>query len=241
MNKEFERDALGRGPSGRLLGCEGDDLGNPDAPSIWIYGMEPGGHPNNDEDNASINESVLNYSIQYQLDEKWRLNKNVFKLLASIDGHKVSNYEDYAYGKQPFVRGERGFYKGNLYPLPCQREECWPKPHIKTTGFSRKQDYRDWCYSNRFPVISHLTEKHRPKLFIGLGLGNQDAYWSVTGVDRNLIQACYTSNNIGGTRKYYVVETLHTKVAVIPHLSGARPTNAGIQELGEAIASWIGK
>ena len=238
MNNGFEDAALGRNADEHLLGCEGDDFGSPEAPSIWLFGIEPG-FSKFDQSAENAGCSDPRYTVEFQLRMNWPFNRNAFKLLASIAGEAVGNYEKFAHAREPFVKNKKGYFKGNLFPIACNKEDCWNGDAAELTGFEYKEDMQNWCREKRFPEISRLIRQHRPKVFIGSSLGAANDFLSVTEADRSTIETRFTSSTIGGTCRYLLADGKFTKVVVIPHLSGAFPSDLGIQELGKNIADWI--
>tara|TARA_R110000868_G_scaffold2110_1_gene16302 strand:- start:11495 stop:12217 length:723 start_codon:yes stop_codon:yes gene_type:complete len=237
MNNEFRNEALGLNSNGRLMGCEGDDLGTPDRPSTWLFGIE---HGDSDREYAITNDGG-EYSIEKQL--QFEYNRNAFRLLARINGSDADTYEAFAHEKQPFVRGRKGFYKGNLYPVACRNVSVWSDEAVAFTGFNSKTDMRDWCRVERFAHLQSLFQKHQPQLFMGVGITQVHDYCLMAGVDiKSLNQKHFTGQN-GLNRRYYYGQVGATVFAVIPHLSRSGPyclTDVpDIERVGQHIAELL--
>lgn len=109
--------------------CDGGDHGSPDAPSIWLLGLEPGWSLDDRrrEGLGDGRSEELDYSVQRQL--KWPFNRNAFKLLAALQGASLEKYKDFAQDKRPFEKGCTGYFKGNLFPVACSKMSAWDEGH----------------------------------------------------------------------------------------------------------------
>lgn len=184
-------------------GCDGGDPGNPEASSIWVCGIEWGG---------GHEAEGLKADMQYDYSMPWpgykdpehnlafRFNWQTCKLLSVIDGGRTDEYKVFARNKKPFVEGEAGYFKANLYPIgfPDTDDIHWEEAFFTLTGFSRKSDYVAWCRENRFPVIRTWAAAHRPKAIICLGKTYREDFWKAfaepesepnfeTALDREII------------------------------------------------------
>lgn len=170
--------AAGLDPSDPYPGIDGGDLGNPEKPSVWIFGLEPGNSIRDQKRRSSKpnGHSIIDndYSIETQM--KWGFNQAIFKLLCSLNGQDPSFYKEFAYDVRPFQKGYKGYLKGNVYPEQFNNMKNWDMSATKTTGFQTKKEYQVWCNNNRIPFIRSLIKKHRPKMFLGIGLMCQSQF-----------------------------------------------------------------
>jgi hypothetical protein len=126
LDPKFTQEALEK-----FSGCDSDELqaGTPESPAIWLFGIEHGGgesvEPDKDDPEGE-------YPIPVQ--KRYQYNVRAFKLLAAMHGHQVGDWEQYATAKQPFVKGSPGYFKGNLYPVPCHRTDDWTNKRPKKPG-----------------------------------------------------------------------------------------------------------
>lgn len=217
-------------------GCEGDDPGNPSAPSIWLFGIEPGHSRFDQEQEAAKHVSVNDgYSIKKQL--SWSFNRNAFKLLAVIHGYSVNEYRQFAEKHQPFVTGGTGYFKGNLYPFACHNVNVWPEDATKETGLASKNDYQNWCQKFRWPAIYKWVNEHQPKLFIGVGNSFREEFeLAVYGRNVEMENRNFSIN--GYSKNIFTANIDGRKLVVIPHLSGGRNglnSHKAIEQAGEII------
>jgi hypothetical protein len=218
-------------------GCEGDDPGTTESPSIWLFGIEPG-RSISDQNNASTVTSRINDGYRIDIQRKWPYNRNAFKLLAAIKGYSVSQYLEFANLYQPFVVGGKGYFKGNLFPYACKKVGDWPDDAIIETGLKDKSEYQEWCRVNRWPIISKWVDQYRPLVFIGVGNScRNDFALSVFGreVELNLHEFMINRN----VKRIYYKFADGRRLVVIPHLSRGLHENASLQYAGEFIADLI--
>jgi hypothetical protein len=219
-------------------GCEGDDPGTPDAPSIWLFGIEPG-YSIADRSNTSVPINPVQEGYTVEIQRKWPYNRNAFKLLAAMKGYPVSQYLDFANLHQPFVVGSKGYFKGNLYPYACNNVNEWPEDAVLETGLKNKAEYQKWCRANRWPSISKWVDKYCPQVFIGVGNSyRNDFALSVFGFEVELDLHEFTIN--GNKKKIYHKSIKDKRMVVIPHLSRGLHENASLQYAGKFIAGICG-
>lgn len=170
MTVDFGFQSWGLGFSG----CDGGNIGTPEKPSTWVCGIERGGGYTPEGLISHIGENV---EIPPEGYDNWEeniayiFNWQVMKLLSAIHGHDVSYYKKFAETVKPFIRGQEGYFKMNLYPISFKNtsHDKWLKQFSEKTGFESKSDYLNWCSEFRFPEIRKWTEKYAPKLIICLG------------------------------------------------------------------------
>lgn len=221
-------------------GCDNDRPGSPEAPAIWIFGIEPGDSIADKlaRSNAGtkLNPTAeLSYSIERQL--KWPFNQKAFKLLAAIEGE--TDYKSFATKKQPFVEGSEGYFKGNIYPFACNNVAEW-SPEIADEVGCSKAAYLQWCNENRIPIVHSWVKKYQPKVFIGVGATYKTIFSrAVFGreVEFDEIQIPGKSQ----VKKIFSHAENGCRLVVTPHFSGPYGLNCNksIQGVGEYIARFI--
>lgn len=217
------------------------EAGSPGDPAIWLLGLEHGTyrsrHENAYNGGGGNTAGDDGYSVEMQM--RWPYNKKAFKLLAAMDSsYGVKRYREFARHRQPFVKGSRGYFKGNLYPFPCNRFDSWNSDAELNTGFASKKDYLRWCRDNRLPVVHSWVNAHAPEIIIGVGIGSRKAFSrAVFGSEVELGEHRFYVN---GHRKrlFYRVEG-DRKLVVVPHFSGSHGLNSdeSLQLSGEFISS----
>lgn len=165
-------------------GCDGGDIGSSQSRSIWFCGIEWGGGHHSEE--TELTQTIFSENVELPSNgySNWKenisyiFNWQAMKLLAAINGRNVSEYKEFAESVRPFVEGESGYFKMNLYPLAFKNtsHSLWLGGFAKATGFNTKQDYLSWIKFNRFPLISTWVEKYNPKLVICVGKSYLDEY-----------------------------------------------------------------
>ena len=169
--EEFKKWALG------WSGCHGGDISEG---SIWICGIEWGGQYNNPQElRNEFNRDVSkppdgycakegNFASQFDI--------AVFKIINAFNGEDIQSkyYRDLPF--KPFVKGEKGFFKLNLFPLAFSSTDpaLWTACYKDATGFKMKDEYKDWCRINRFVKIKKWVEDYKPKAVICFG--NTETY-----------------------------------------------------------------
>lgn len=231
IDKSFADEALSK-----FAGCDSDDVaaGSPAAPSIWLLGIEHGTYNSRHEEASAIEPEDDSYSIEMQL--RWPYNKKAFKLLASMHGYTVDSFLEFSANHQPFVKGQAGFFKGNLYPFACHNVSSWPERAVTATGTSDKGEYRQWCQEYRLPTIKSWIDEYQPKIVIGVGITcRSDFSRAVFGQEVELSEKIL---NINGHKKrlFYFTQGWR-KLVIIPHFSGAYGLNSNVslQEAGSFI------
>lgn len=201
-------------------GCEGGDAGSQDAQTIWLFGIEPGwskfDQQNTDGHHNPVDEGYL---VKTQL--QWPFNRNVFKLLAVINGYNVEQYRKFAEKCQPFVKGSTGYFKGNLFPYACNNVNEWAEDAARETGLASKSEYQNWCSKFRWPAIKSWVDEHQPKLFIGVGNSFREQFaLAVYGRKVELENRSFAID--GYTKNIFCANVDGRRLVVIPHLSGGR-------------------
>ena len=110
---------------------DGGDHGSPGKPSIWVFGIEYGEAP--DKRSPKEGSNIDYQDIDYQLG--FRYGQNLFKLLAIMNGYPISDFKKFARQYQPFTQKSKGYYRGNLYPVPRNRNKPWDEHMKRETGF----------------------------------------------------------------------------------------------------------
>ena len=198
----------------KFAGCDAEADDTPEKGSVWLFGIEHG-WPKNAEETRAVSEDDT-YSIKTQ--RQWPFNRNAFKLLTIMAGRQITEWTDYAEEHQPFVRGSKGFFKGNLYPFPCHNTGEWSDSAKELTGFSQKDEYKAWCHEHRLPVIKSWVDEYTPSIFIGVG--NQYVNEFSLAAFGKLINFDVLETEINGyTKRLYYAEDNGLKLVVIPHLS----------------------
>ncbi len=156
-------------------GCDGGDMGTESSPSIWVCGIEWGGGWDDatelqKEMAASTGTPPIGYT-DYKHNLAYTYNRQTMKLLSAINGGRVEDYEQFALEQKPFVLGESGYFKFNLYPISFKNTNhaLWIEEFSEVTGLKSKQSYLEWCRENRFPVIKAWAQRYKPKLIICFG------------------------------------------------------------------------
>ena len=232
MNKEMTTTA------GELDGCDGGDAGCPEAPSIWLFGIEHGIYRSIHDPDFSAQPDDQTYSVETQL--QWPYNQKAYKLLAAIAGEEVDDYVDFAKARQPFVKHARGYFKGNLYPYSCRSTSDWPAQAQLETGMSKVQ-YRDWCREHHFPLIRSLIDRHQPKIFIGVGITcraefSRALFGDVVPLDMHRFEVN------GHWKTIFHAQASGRRLVVVPHLSGGQyglNSNESLRIAGKFIADFI--
>lgn len=221
-----------------FAGCDGGDPGSREAPSIWLFGIEHGDAPNKlrpDDQDATDD-----YSVEIQLG--YHFNRNAFKFLAAINGHPVHRSREFAQSHQPWVKGAHGYFKGNIYPYPCQKTSVWGSEAAEYTGFASKKTYIDWCSENRLPLIRRWADKYGPQVFIGVGITCRNEYSrAFYGMDVPFDERKFLVN--GHSKRIFLAERGGKKLVVIPHLSGGRHglnSDEALQIAGSVVAKHMG-
>jgi hypothetical protein len=231
MKSEFKKETLEK-----FFGCDSDELaaGDKNNQSIWLFGIEHGTF-NTESKDINIDQ---NYSIETQ--SKWPYNVKAFKLLSVILGYSLNNYMDFANKYQPFVKGSKGFFKGNLYPYGFRSVSDFTEEVKRKTRFNTKEEYYEWCNKNRLPIINNWVEEYQPKIVIGVGITRRDDFsLAVFGKNVEFKEYFFTINE--HTKKIYYFVDGSRKLIVIPHFAGryGLNSNLSIEKTGKFIEKLI--
>lgn len=216
-------------------GGDGGDAGSIELPSIWLFGIEHGVE-RNIEKNPDVTHDERDYSIDKQLG--YRFNRNAFKLFAAIHGEPVDRHEQFARLQQPWVKGSKGYLKGNLYPYPCRNIKTWTAEAKQDTGFEDKRELIKWCNEHRLPAIADAVRHYHPKLFIGVGASMAREFSKACFGDNTPLETHQLSIN-GHTKKIRYATHNGRILVVLPHISsGCNGLNSdeSLQETGNFIA-----
>lgn len=239
LNHQFIQDSLEK-----FSGCDSNEeqAGSVSSPSIWMFGIEFGTYKSKHDENSRTRDTLEDdeYSIHTQL--KWPYNRKAFKLLAAMKkDYGVSRYIEFAEKYKPFAKGSAGYFKGNIYPYPCNRVKYWPESAIKITGASSKSEYIAWCKEYRIPLINAWVNKYQPKLFIGVGISNRNEFSEAVFAEKvNLVEKTLVDVHGHKKRFFYYVEG-GKKLVVIPHFSGPYGLNSddSLRLAGEFISGLV--
>lgn len=200
--------------------CDGGEPGNPESPSIWLLGIEPGwsfaDEAADKDPDPQWEESHRRYSVDHQM--QWPFNRNAFKLLSALAGEDPDNFREFAKRTKPFEHGVPGYLKGNLFPVPFNNIHDWGKESIESTGFQHKDEYRSWVRAARFPIIKGWIERARPSLVIGCGLTHSHDFLEITGNQHPPEVHRFEVN--GHAKRVVLSRSGIVPVAIVPHLSG---------------------
>lgn len=168
IENEFQKWAAG------FSGCDGGDIGGPDRRSIWVCGIEWGGG----HDLASLKENTLDQAITppsgYDDSSEnlaYIFNWQTMKLLNAMQGGLVKDYVQMVENQRPFVKGSKGFFKMNLFPIAFKDtgHHRWQADFVGITGFPNKDDYLAWCRRVRFAEMRSWVTKFNPKVILCFG------------------------------------------------------------------------
>ena len=241
--KEFSRWALG------FSGCDGGDIGSPEERAIWVCGIEWGGG----HDPYELKKDMANTSIATIPPEgykKWDENLNynfnirIMKLLGAINGYSVyksrnNNYKDFAKEIRPFIKGSKGYFKLNLYPIAFKNTNAtlWRKEYYNLTGFTEKKDYMSWCRKKRFPRIREWVAKYKPRLILCFGKSYKEDF-KLAFADEDSKFRCI---NVDDKKLYWCVNADGAIVVILPFVIGRYGLNKDclIQKAAEEIAKLL--
>ena len=239
VNEEFVSWASG------FSGCDGGDIGSPQSRSIWFCGIEwGGGHPSDEHElrNRIFSEKVDLPNEGYT---DWTenivvpFNRQALKLLTSINGGSVPAYKEFAEINQPFIKGAKGYFKANLYPLAFKNtsHELWKDGFSKATGINKKQDYLEWVRVNRFPEMKRWVETYCPQLIVCVGKSYLTEY-ALAFADDGL---AFNTEVIDDRELNWVVNMNGTILVVIPFMLNryGLTKNESIQKFGDRIGELL--
>lgn len=214
----------------KFAGCDGGDS----LAKTWVLGFEHGesgaeggGQPLEDD----------GYPISRQ--RTYRYNRQVFKLLAAIEGGHVADWLSFAEREKPFVKGASGYFKGNLYPYPCSDDAAWSHAAQSETGFANKARYRAWCRNHRFPVVEQWIARASPDLVIATGITRRHDFLGVVFQPEFVRMEEHRVEVPGRLRRFFSASHNGRLLVVLPHLSGSAlfAANATLQAAGAQIAA----
>lgn len=235
VSEEFRKWGLG------YAGCDGGDIGSPQAPSIWVSGIEwGGGHDANSLRRQMMADAQCPPTGYASWEENlsYIFNWQVMKLLAVMNGLPVTAYKRFAQDEKPFVDGTVGYYKMNLYPIAFRNtsHEHWLGDFSEITGFSSKSEYLAWCNEERLPQISRWAQEYLPKLVICLGKTFRSEFGSAFSVPAH----SWVAETIDEKDLSWSINDHGTLVAVLPFMVNRNGLvrNSSIQKFGERLA-WL--
>ncbi len=223
-----------------FAGCDGGDIGSPSTPSIWFCGLEWGG--GHDENSLSESISSLASDVPYGYDHEdentaYIFNRQIMKLISAMHGGNVNEYEKFVTTLKPFVRGQAGFFKMNLFPIAFKNTDhgLWKTSFSNLTGIESKQRYLEWCREERFPILRSWVATYRPRAVICFGKSYSDDFkraFSDLNVD-------FKREDIGGRELSWAKNSNGTLVAICPfpvNRNGLN-SNALLQGFGSRLGS----
>ncbi|KGF79380.1 hypothetical protein IA69_24765 [Massilia sp. JS1662] len=213
-----------------FAGCDG---GDPLA-RTWVLGFE---HGESAAEGSGRQVEDDGYPIARQ--RTYRYNRQIFKLLAAIEGGHVSDWLSFAERKRPFVKGASGYFKGNLFPYPCHEDAAWSDAAQGETGFVSKERYRAWCRNHRFPVVEEWIARASPDLIIATGITRRHDFLGVA-FQREFVRMEEHRVDVPGRARRFFSASHHGRLLVVlPHLSGSPlfAANATLQAAGAQIAA----
>ncbi len=183
--------------------------------------------------------SLEDESYSISLQRTYRYNRQVFKLLAAIEGGYVADWLSFAERKQPFVKGSSGYFKGNLYAYPCPDDATWSDVAQIETGFVSKERYRAWCRNHRFPVVEQWITRANPDLVIASGITRRQDFLSVVFRREYVRMEEHRVAVPGQTCRFFSASHNGRLLVVLRHLSGSPlfAANATLQAAGAQIAA----
>jgi len=158
------------------------------------------------------------------------------KLLSAMSGGLVSDYKKFAEKEMPFVKGERGYYKLNLYPIAFKNTNMslWRSEFSELTGFSEKRQYLAWNKENRFPTMRQYASKHQPKTIICLGKNYKEDFISAFSESSNEV----TTEIIDDRELTWTTNVEGTVIFILPFMVNryGLVKNLSIQKFGERMS-----
>lgn len=233
-NSDFSNWALG------FSGCDGGDAGTKSERATWVCGIEWGGGHKADTAalTAMFADDVSNPPDGY---DTWMdnlayiFNWQAMKLLGCVNGGQVSGYKKFSEEIKPFTKGNKGYFKLNLYPLGFRdtSHSRWVSEFSNVTGLSEKMKYHQWIQANRFPVMRAWAKKYSPKLIICTGVTYQLDFIAAFGEEgMNL-----TTELIDERQLIYGFNADKTLIAIIPFMVNRNglTKNVSIQKFGDRL------
>lgn len=242
---------------GGFSAIDGGDIGSKEYPSIWVCGIEWGTDKN--ELKASAEELVDAYyakdislppqGFEDAIEKKawenfisYNFGWQTTKLLAAINGEKVEDYRAFAERVEPFKRGNKGYFKLNLYPFAFKNtsHEHWENSNMpEFTGIATKSEYLDIVKDVRFRKMRKWVQEYCPKLIICFGKSYIDEFKSAFGE----IDCTFTEGEIGNRIMHWTKLSNGTLLVVLPFTSSPNGLNANsdIQIAGAEISKLLEK
>lgn len=224
-------------------GCDGGDIGSTENRSIWFCGIEWGeGHKDDKDELVSMFSKPVNKPPEgydsWETDLRLPFNWRAIKLLSAFQGMSVKDYKKFAETKKPFVQGEKGYFKMNLYPLSFKDTSSsrWGSGFSEATGFPTKNDYKDWILKERAKKIREWVLRYNPKVIICVGISYANDF-QVAFMDRNLSGV----EIIDGKELRWGVNSNGTYVFVIPFMVNRHglTKDSSIQLFGERMRNIV--
>ncbi|WP_188150296.1 hypothetical protein [Teredinibacter waterburyi] len=236
VKESFKNWALG------FSGVDGGDIGSPDKKSRWVCGIEWGAGHTPDELEACLNDSPDEIPKGYDSWEEniaYIFNWQVMKLFSAIGGDSVDNYKKFAKNVKPFVCGEQGYFKMNLYPIAFKDtdQEKWIKEFSDITGFNNKQEYISWCKQNRLNKIRKWASIYSPELVICLGKTYADDFLAAYCDSESKLNF----ETIDDREISWCINSSGTLVVILPFMvnQNGLVKNDSIQKVGERISELL--
>lgn len=232
-NPDFAKWCLG------YSGCDGGDIGTAHSRSIWACGLEWGGGNDVKQLSRHIKDDVTippgGYD-DWQENLSYIFNWQLIKLLAVVEGSKVSDYKRFAEKTAPFVVGNKGYFKMNLFPIAFKNTDHhhWREAFSEITGFEKKADYLHWCREHRLPQLRAWSNMCKPEMVVCLGKTSLQDFAAVfldmgQDVEREVID---------DRDLCWAVNSNDTLVVILPFMVNRNGLvkNASIQQFGERIS-----
>lgn len=221
-------------------GCDGGDIGTTQSRSIWACGLEWGGGHDPKQLALSIDKDDVAVPPRgyddWQENIRYIFNWQLMKLLAVVEGGKVGEYKRFAESTAPFLIGNRGYFKMNLFPIGFKNtnQVHWREAFSEITGFENKDSYLQWCRQYRLPQLKTWSETHHPEIVICLGKTYQSDFVTAfleTGQD-------IEHEVIDNRDLYWSVNSHRTLVVILPFMVNRNGLvkNTSIQQFGERIS-----
>lgn len=230
--KIFEQWGLG------FSGCDGGDLGSPTNRSVRVCGIEWGGGHDLEGLRRHMHEDMAAVPAGYSC---WKenisyiFNWQVMKLLTALAGENVSDYKKFAETAKPFIEGNYGYFKMNLYPIAFRNTASsnWKSEFSEITGLPSKSEYLTWCKEFRLPQIRQWAQENKPEIIICLGKTYIDDFMAAfASPDDEFITETFDGREIS-----WAVNADGTLVVVLPFMVNRNGLvrNVTIQKVGDHI------
>jgi hypothetical protein len=225
-------------------GCDGGDIGSKENKAVWICGIEwGGGHT----PKSLLEHMSQDLSTPPKGYESWKenlsyiFNWQIIKLLSAINDGKVEDYKKFAEKERPFVKNSKGYFKMNLYPIGFKNtnNNRWKKEFSEITGFSSKEDYKNWCKEKRIPKLKEWALQYEPKLIICLGKTYLEDFKNAFLDNNSKIH----KKTIEDKELFWAFNEANTLVVILPFMVNRYGLNKNttIQKFGEEIKKILTK